>query len=57
MTVSRGGLARAKLARIDPDDATMNVITQDAIGCLNVNRRLPAGNREHVEIVTMRSPE
>ena len=46
MTVSRGGLARAKLARIEPDDATMNVITQEAIGCFNVNWRLPAGNKE-----------
>ena len=40
-TISSGGLASARLARMEPEEATMKVITHDAIGCLKVNWRLP----------------
>ncbi len=45
-TLSRGDLAKARFARIPPEDATTKVSTQDAIGCLNANRRLPVGRWE-----------
>ena len=41
MTSSSGGLASITLARMLPDEATMKVITQEAMGCLNANWRLP----------------
>ena len=40
-THSSGGLPTSALARMLPDEATMNVITHEATGCLNANWILP----------------